>query len=336
MLHIRYNLLKHLTIMLALAGLVLTGCEVFEGNDEVEDRNDEDPENGIEQHSFSFSEGDGELTLEFHDEEFDIHGEYQGLTSPPEQVGGSGPDDFAAHIHYAGTLFNIEVDDNVAGSFDATFSYNEVAERTGYTPEEVEEHLRGGYRAYFNLHTEDHPEGELYVMLREEEADRGLTNLDYHPGITNTGENISNASGELNVSFDNDGVTLSGNYEDLTSDPEAIAVGAAAHLHYSEMLFAVPVDGNASSGSFEASFTFEEIADEVQFNPVEVEEHLRSGYNAYFNLHTETYAAGEIYGWVGEADEEGYIRDYSRLTPHPRTADSVEEEDDNGDSDYDY
>jgi hypothetical protein len=245
----------------------------------------------------------GSITVDFSGEGITLGGSYTNLTSAPIIAAGEAE----AHIHYRGELFDVPVEgDQSAGTFGASFSYDAMAGALeGVDAATVEEELRSGNWAYFNLHTETNPAGEVYAWVTDQD-DLYAEGLVPQPATADDPDTVTTATGTFATAFSETGVTVSGSYQDLTSAPIIAAGDAEAHIHYLGQLFDVPVMGDAASGSFEATFTFDEMAAalaaaDLDFDAATVEQHLGSGNWAYFNLHTQDNPGGEVYAFVRAA-----------------------------------
>lgn len=150
--------------LLVVPALVISGCPEAATTPVLDEDPDDDPApfdvalSGDEEVPPVDTDATGDVTVTVEDNRLRVTGAFSDLSSPLTDVSGT-----PAHIHEAPPgengpiVFPIEVtpgDDDRSGTFDDTFTL---------TDEQLNTFEAGNY--YLNVHSEDHPGGELRVQL---------------------------------------------------------------------------------------------------------------------------------------------------------------------------
>lgn len=263
------------------------------------------------------TEGRGELAVTVEDGMVRVSGEFENLTSAVTQ----------ASLEMMGETFAVTVTEGSAateGTFQSEISLSAMVDALldagiAIDAGELISDLESGKAAFVNVKTETNAGGELFAFVEAEvetdtEVDISTNSLMAHPNTTGSSETRTEGSGTLTTTFDENEVSFSGTFENTTSS----ATDATLHLH--GVSFELDLDATAETdGSFEASFSFAELADQVSGkSAADIETDLRSGSRAVIIVKTDDNAGGELFVWVSidsDAHAEAGI-----LIPHPDTA----------------
>ena len=148
---------------------------------------------------------------------------------------------------------------------------------------------------YVNIHTRNHPMGEIRGNIVREDSEAYYTNLF---GSNQVPSIISTAHGALVLELmDDDMLVVTGSFNELSAKLDETAQGGA-HLHFGlpgqngpiDILLNPTVGNDSLSGVFRSEDNTFELDDE-QVSA------LRSG-EYYANIHSDNYPAGEIRGQV--------------------------------------
>ncbi len=219
-----------------------------------------------------------------------VSGSFSNLTSPVAVAIGGG-----THIHvgYAGqdggVIFPLNADldaDMRGGDFEAgdnTFELNSDQ------IEALEER-----RYYVNIHTEMFPAGEIrgqLVPAAEQVLRVNLTGNNETPPI------LTSAHGALVVELNDNEITLSGSFSNLSS-PLAVAIGGGAHIHtgYAGQAGGIEVVLDVTPGDDLLSGVFE--ADNNTFTLTQDQLEMLHNRELYVNVHSENHQPGEIRGQI--------------------------------------
>jgi plastocyanin len=239
------------------------------------------------------SGGSGTVTATLDGTTLTVEGSFAGLSSDFNS-------EIGAHIHlgYAGqnggVVFPLSVnlgEDNRSGSFGAadnvfTLDAGQIAS------------LRAR-QMYINIHSVDHPSGEIRGQLLQDADAYYSTNLF---GSNEVPSIISGAAGALALEVIGDSLFVSGAFSGLEGDL-ATDIGGGGHLHLGmagenggvELPLTVTLDEDSRSGIFTvADNAFELTADQKM---------MLANRMLYANLHSTAVRPGEIRGQVrGQAD----------------------------------
>ncbi len=237
-----------------------------------------------------FTTGSGELELELIGDQLTITGDFEGLISPLEPVGGTG-----AHIHLGFTGQNgpVEIhldpelsDNGHAGSFNETVTLS--TEQLDYLRQR---------QFYINIHSERYPAGELRGQILP--ADKTYLQT-YASGGHEVPATVSTAQGGLSLEWDGSDLVVSGSFSGLSSDYMVVGeTGSGAHLHtgYAGQNGGVAISLTPTLGDDNRSGTF--LAEDNTFTNVDAEVvQTLTDRGHYLNIHTEDYPAGEIRGQI--------------------------------------
>src|SRR5688572_22566008 len=239
------------------------------------------------------SDGEGEAVLEVRSDGVRYQVEWEDLTSPV----------VAGHIHCAPAGSNggvgvtlvhepLEADDRVSGAFTGPDPGNPCG---WLTLEHVLSAIIDG-NAYVNIHTDNFRAGEIRGQVEvedlefEDRLDPGQEVQD--PAVVSDGE------GESEFTWRNDRVRYAVEWEDLTSPV------VAGHIH------CAPAGSNGAVGvtlvhepldaddRVRGSFTGPDLPNDCMWDSLgDVLAAMLTG-NAYVNIHTDNFPAGEIRGQV--------------------------------------
>lgn len=196
-----------------------------------------------------------------------------------------------AHLHtgYAGEnggiLYPLTIEfntDSLGGAF--------LSEDNTYTLSDEEVELLKGRQIYVNIHTLNHPGGELRGQLTPVSNEKYSMSL---MGSNEVPQAISTGRGALVVEIGNDSLTLSGAFSNMTGDYVA-AIGAHLHIGAAgengpvEIPLNATVDNDLKGGVFAAA--------DNTFPITELLLELMENRQIYANIHTTAYPAGELRG----------------------------------------
>ena len=231
----------------------------------------------------------GEVTATLTGTTLVVAGFFDGLTSDLTEVAGS-----SAHIHHAAAGENGPIVENLTVVSPGARS-GTVAGTLTLTAEQVERFEAGEY--YVNIHTSDHPQGELRAQLAADAPTFAQVMRVFDATLTPDNEPhdvTSDAGGSTTGVLRDDGtLTVSGTFEDLGSPLFDVGDVGPAHVH--EGAFGVagpvafPLDVVPDDGDLAGRF-----GGTTAFTPEQIDALLAGGY--YVNIHSETYEAGEIRG----------------------------------------
>jgi len=233
----------------------------------------------------------GAMVAELTDNELIVTGSFSGLSSPlAVDIGGG------AHIHigYAGESGGVIIplsvttgDNNTSGTFQADDNTYELDE------EDIENLISRQY--YVNVHSENYGPGEIRGQLLGEAHSYFYANLDGLNEIIDGNAVVTEAAGGLVVERTGDRITLSGSFDNLSSDL-AVDIGGGAHLHIGGPAetggVAIPL--NVTTNEDMQSGVFH--PDENTFTMDEETETLLVEGMLYANIHSENFQPGEIRG----------------------------------------
>ena len=232
----------------------------------------------------------GAVALEVTGDQVIATGGFSGLESPfdPNVAGG-------AHLHNALAGSNGGISQALNATLDAgNTSGRFLASDNTFTIEEGLEATLRGRGLYVNLHTEGNQGGELRGQVLPMATAYFTTTL---AGLNEVQPAATMATGGLKLELRGDELTVSGAFQGLTGDFDAsIAGGAHLHLGFAgtnggvNLLLAADVANDLRSGTFPAlnnTFTLTE----EQINSLFAGEY-------YANIHTTTFAGGELRGQV--------------------------------------
>lgn len=222
-----------------------------------------------------------------------VTGSFRDLTSPVNTAISGG-----AHIHlaYPGRNGGIKIQLTPsldAGGLSGTF---EAADNT--FPVNRQEYLdvQPGH-AYVNIHTMDHPGGEIRGnVVAASYTDYFYVNLF---GSNEVPSIVSPAHGALLLALEGNVLTVTGSFDNL-SDTLATSIGGGAHLHLGLPGQNGGVDirltPSQEEGGDRRDGTFEATDNRITLNENQLAELLAGRY--YANVHSGAYPSGEIRGQV--------------------------------------
>lgn len=236
------------------------------------------------------STGSGEVQAILTGNTLVVSGSFTGLTSPFNAAIGGG-----AHLHlaYAGSnggvifpLITVPDTDLLGGTFAAaantfTLSNDQVTA--------LQER-----RIYVNIHTVDYPGGEIRGQLLPQAATQFTTSL---LGSNEPNPVLTRASGALALELTGNQLVVTGSFRNLSSAVNtALAGGAHLHLGLAGINGPVSIPLNITLAADSLSGTFAAAMNTFTLNAEQLAA-LPAG-RLYANIHSKTYAGGELRGQI--------------------------------------
>ncbi|MCF7806023.1 MAG: CHRD domain-containing protein [Candidatus Marinimicrobia bacterium] len=233
--------------------------------------------------------GSGMVTAQLEGDSLFLSGTFEGLSSDFNANIGGG-----SHLHLApaGSNGGVEIPLNVSVNADMRSGTFVEADNSFELSSEQKSALMAR-KFYVNIHTVDHPAGELRGQLLRADADA------HFEAILTAGSQThrvnSNAMGGAVAELHGDSLWMSGSFHGLESDFNA-DVGGGTHLHMAPagQAGSVTIALNADVSSDVRSGTYE-----ITENRYELTTEQKTALMArelYVNVHTVTYGAGELRG----------------------------------------
>lgn len=227
------------------------------------------------------SDASGQATAVLQGNTLRVRGSFQGLVSDLIPIAGT-----PGHIHEAPVgmngpivfLLDVTSPNKRSGSFSLT---------TTLTDEQVDDLLAGRY--YINLHTQEHPAGELRGQLFPRQRPAVIrTELSGEQEVHGVD---TSATGTARATLANFNLSVTGRFSGLEGDLLPIA-GSPAHIHQAPRGENGPIVFNLevmSSNQREGTFRLTTKLDDAQRAA------FRDGL-FYVNIHTEAFPMGELRG----------------------------------------
>ena len=245
----------------------------------------------------------GEVTATLDGNELSVEGSFDELSSEMIEIAGT-----PAHIHAGmagengGVALSLTVStdaDNQGGSLstaDNTFTLNDSQLETL--------HNRG---MYVNIHTENHPSGELRGQLLPDADAHFRANLS---GAFEVPAVKSEGHGSVVLELHGDSLFASGTFHNLSSDV-ATDIAGGAHIHAAAagangdvaVPLSITLNDDNQSGMLSVDSNRFELSDSQKMALMNRE--------MYVNIHTANYNAGEIRGQIVNKSSVGFYADFS-------------------------
>jgi hypothetical protein len=228
----------------------------------------------------------GGLVVERNDDEIVVTGAFSNLSSPYT----------ASHIHlgYAGQAGGVEI------PLDATLTADEsggfyAADANTFTLSQDQLDWLRERRLYVNIHSQNHPPGEIRGQIRPYAEAVFQANLS---GATETPPVDTDATGAAIVELVGDSIIVTGSFWGLSSNQTP--GGAHIHIGYAGQAGGVIFPLETVHGSNATEGTFPAAGNTFLINEDQLANLLARRY--YVNVHSENYPPGEIRGQLlGEA-----------------------------------
>ena len=246
---------------------------------------------GMNEIPAAMSPGNGQILAEWQDGMLQVNGAFQNLSSNVATNVAGG-----IHLHdgFAGqngpVLISLQpelANDSLAGSFSPVENSYDLSSQEG--------EMLMKRQIYLNIHSMNIPSGELRGQLLPESQIVFNAQLLSSQAVPNA---KSLGIGGLKLELNDDQLTVSGSYGDLTSAVDTSIVGGF-HLHAGRAGQTGPVAVVLNSDFMDASLEGAMLqASDNQFslNEMQIQELMSRG--IYANLHTQNFAAGELRGQV--------------------------------------
>jgi hypothetical protein len=246
---------------------------------------------GMNEIPAAMSPGNGQVLAEWKDGMIQVNGSFQNLSSNVATNVAGG-----IHLHdgFAGqngpVLISLQPElsnDSLAGTFSPM--------ENSYSLNTAESEMLMERQIYLNIHSMNIPSGELRGQLLPESQIVFNAQLLSSQAIPNA---KSMGIGGLKLELNDDQLTVSGSYGDLTSAVDTSIVGGF-HLHSGRAGQTGPVAIVLNSDFIDASLEGALLqASDNQFTLSEMQIEQIMSRGIYANLHTQSFAAGELRGQV--------------------------------------